>query len=224
MKSALRKKYIPLLLALLCLLMFTGCQKAAPEKTAPVPETETTPEPAPEATPTPTEEPAPEATEEPAPETTEEPAVEATNELTPESPEEAVPETTEDEFPEFVEVLEEAPPRDPDNTPIERFEEDEKYADYYSVTCGSNSNRGYAEYGVRNLRHQGYNPFLYTPLASPNSNCIMIGFFFTEDEARAFAEELHSIHVDGVMCEQAYAVTIRVPTGVANVYQFRDWE
>ena len=166
-----------------------------------LPETETTPEPASEAAPTPTEEPAPEATEEPAPEATEEPtpepteeptpeateepAVEAMNELTPESPEEAVPETTEDEFPEFVEVLEEAPRRDPDNTPIERFEEDEKYADYYSVTCGSNSNRGYAEYGVKNLRHQGYNPFLYTPLASPNSNCIMIGFFFTEDEARA---------------------------------------
>lgn len=224
MKSALRKKYLPLLLALLCLLAFTGCQKAAPEKTAPVMETESTPEPTEEPTPEPTEESTPEPAPEPAPEPTEELAVDSTEDFTVDSEDDFALESNGDFPPDFMPELEEAPPRDPDKAPVEWFEEDEKCASYYSVTCGSNSNRGYAEYGVKNMRHQGYNPFLYTPLASPHSNCIMIGFFFTEEEARAYAEELHSVHVDGVMCEQAYAVTIHVPNSVANVYQFLDWQ
>lgn len=199
MKSALQKKLLPLLLVLLCLFMLAGCHsagKAEPQKTAPVTESESTPEP----------------TEEPTPEPTPEPAPEPTPELTPEPTPELIPE---------IVVI---PPRDPDSVAVDRYEENEKYAEYYSVTCGSNSNLGYAEYGVKNMRRQGYNPFLYTPLASIHSNCIMIGFFFTMEEAQAYAEELHAVHIDGVLCEQAYAVTIRVPNGVANVYQFRDWQ
>ena len=102
---------------------------------------------------------------------------------------------------------------------VELFTENSAYSKRNSVAVAHSQKLDYCESSVKRLRDNGYNAFLYEE-TDKSGYTILIGVFGTAQEAKDFAEYLHTQpEVKGVKLGSAYAVSkVRLSDSVASRY------